>query len=360
MVYVILIKTKDFVDKFIKEEIKLFTKNKVKTIEKGLYEISFKDEKELFELVYSLVYYSRLIENILLKIGEFKSVEFLNSHLIDLDFLEKNLTFKVNSHFLKNIDHKLANKKIGSEILGATSNLLVELDNPDITFLPLFAKKINYLTIDLVGFNLTKRNYKLNSNLNSINSLVPNYVGYLLGLNKLDKYIVLDPIAELGDVIIEISQFFPRNPLNIQKRHDLVIKKIFNFIPKLVMSEKTKNKFVGIVQDNNTFKKFKENLIYSGQKIKLSQYDAEWLDVKYEDSQIDYIISNFTHTHNENDYNHFQKEFFYQAEFICKNKIGIITKKEINKEYLKKNKLKIKSFEEIFVGEQKYLIYIIK
>lgn len=356
----ILIKSKPFADKFIFYEIKKIIDKDLIVIEKGLYQLNVKSEKELFEIVYELIYYSRLIENILLKVCEFKSLELVHLDNNNLDFSNKNLTFKVDSVYLKNIDHLDANKKLGHIILEHASNLLVDLSDPQIIFLPISTTKINYLTVDLVGFRVTKRDYKLNNNTNSINSIVPNYLFYLLELDKCEKnYIIIDPNSDLGDVIIESSLFNPRSALNVKNRHDFAIKSLFSQIPKIPKNIEDKNKYIAVVQNNKTFKHLKENINYSGQKIKTSQYEQDWLDVKFHGGDIDYIVSNFSHYHNRDDFEHFQKEFFYQAEFICKKKIGIISKKEINLDFLKKYKLEVKYFEEIFIGEQKYFIYVI-
>lgn len=364
MEYIILIKTKTFVDKFIEKEIQSIVNLNVKTIQKGLYQISVKSQEDLFEFTYKFVYYSRLIENIVLKICEFKSLDLvnLNDNLNNnnFDFLKKKLRFKVDSKYLDKFDHLEANKMLGQKILECFKNFNVNLEDPQIIFLPISTEKTNFLTIDLVGFKLTKRDYKLNNNTSSINPIIPNYLFYILGLeNQKKEYTIIDSNSDLGDIIIEASLYHPRKALNVKNRYEIAVKNLFDFMPKMPKNIEDKNKYIAIVQNNKTFKHLKENINYSSQKIKISQFEQDWLDVKFHKGEVDFIVSNFSNYKDKEDFEHFQKEFFYQAEFICKKYIGIISKREINNQYLKKNKLDIKYFEQIFIGEQKFYIYVV-
>lgn len=211
----------------------------------------------------------------------------------------------------------------------------------------------NNKQINLTNFNLTKRSYKLNKDNSELNSIIINYVLKLLNIDKRTELSIIDPIANLGDIIIETSLFSPRKPLNVKHRHELPIYKEFkkSIMPK---NNQDKNKYIGVVKDNKEFKLIKENITYSGQKIKLSLFELDWLDVKFKKKSIDYVFSYFNKLNDE-----LQKEFFYQSEFISKKKICIISKEEINKNYIKKYKLKINHEETIEYGKNKYIIYII-
>ena len=365
MEFKIIIKSQEFVDKYLKQELMNITKLKVKKIDSCFYEINVNSILKLNEIVYNLYYYSRLIENIYLFINKSKNLEKLNCVKKDLNFINNKLNFKINfdNYLIKNNNLKYINylkDKLVLNIQNINLNLSENLDNFDFNFLVMKLKKEYYFVLDLIGFNLTSRDYKLNKINTELNPLIINFLFNLMQINNKNlNYSIIDPIANYGDLIIECSIFNLNIPIHIKKRHILPIKKIFNFIPKIPKFIKSKNKYIAIVQDNITFKKINENIIYSKQKIKLSQYEIDWLDIKFEESQIDYVISNFKMFDNQDLFEKFQQIFFYQCEFICKKKIGIITKNKINLEILKKNNLKINKFETIFLENNKYFIYVI-
>jgi len=361
--YKILIKTKDFANDYAKREIKEYFKGKINSISKGFFFINFNfgDEEKLFNFVYKLYFFSRVIENIYLEIINFRNEDFENLKKEDLSFISKSLSFEVDALKSYKFDHKKAEKKFGELILFFSYDLRVDLKNYDISFKLFTENLISYLAIDLIGFILTKRDYKLNFGSTSINSIVPNYCFYLLELDKAKvKYSLIDPCSGFGDVIIESVLFNPRTQNHFKKRFDLSIKKLFNFKIENYNIEKSKNNFYSIVQNNKIFKLQKENIAYSSTSIKLSQFEIDWLDVKFKEEQIDYLITHIPEIHDEKEREKFLKEFFYQIEFMIKKKYCVISKKEIDLIYFKKNKLKIKINEKIFIGNQKYIIYVFK
>ncbi len=224
----------------------------------------------------------------------------------------------------------------------------------------IYLKQDNNKTL-LFQTSLSQRDYKINQNPKTdISPLITNYLLLLLEIDKNKKpYSIINPLENLGETIIETAVFHPRQPLNIQKRLKQPYLKLLNTIPKIPKQEENKNKYIAIVQDNKTFKKLKENTNFHNLKIKMSQYEMDWLDVKYKKAEIDYAVTYIPETEKEQ-FEEMQNQFFYQTEFICKKKIGLITKKPINKKFLKKYKLKITHEETINYNNEKYYIYIIQ
>lgn len=355
----VLVKTKDFVDEFAQFEIEDYYQKKFKVLEKGFYELDFKEEKELFDFVYNMTYFSRVIENVYLKIDEFKIIEDLNK--LGLDFIKKDFTFEVDALNEYKLDHKKSEIKLGELILNSNKKLSVDLSKPDLSF-KLFSKNnTNYLALDLIGFNLSKRDYKINNNSKSINTLLVNYALYLLKLDEFeDKYSIIDPASHTGDIIIESASFNKRKPIHIKKRHELPIKKLFSILPKMQNKIEDKNKYLAVVQNNKIFKELKENLSASGNSnVKVSQYELDWLDVKFQEASCDFIISQIPTFQDEKEREYYLTQFFYQVEFIVNEAICVISKKEINKKYFKKQELEIEEEKEVFIGEQQYWIYVL-
>lgn len=217
--------------------------------------------------------------------------------------------------------------------------------------------------IDLFDFDLNKREYKINKETKGIilDPILVNYCLYLLEINNIvtQNWSIIDPISSLGDIIIESSIFNPRCALNVRKRLKLPLTKIFQEVPKIPSKVIDKNKYIGIVQDNTTFKKLKENISYLDTKIKMSQYELDWLDVKFKKEAINYVFSYFGEFDEKQEFLEFQKKYFYQAEFICSNKICIISLEEISENILKELGLKVEKKELVEIDKEKFFIYVI-
>jgi len=351
----IIIRTKDFMYNFAQKELESFDVNPI-YFDNEFLKVEINDVEKLKKLVSNIFYYSRSIKEVFLEISSFDKIENLDSKF-DLDFIKKEFSFEVDSHTK---DRDLEEREIGKIILNSNSNLRVDLKKPDLCFRVLEIDSKKYLGLDLIGFDLTKREYKININSNSINSIVCNYLFYLMELDKEKKPLsIIDPVCSLGDLIIESSFFNPKIPLNIKKKNIIVFSKVFSNISLPKIEDKSKLKLIGVVQNNKVFKQLKENITHSSQKIKTSQYELDFLDVKFHRGDNNYLICNLPMFKDAKENEEFLKEFFYQAEFIVKKKIGIISKKEINEKTFKKYKLWAKIKKQILVGEQKYFIYII-
>lgn len=300
----VYIKTHNAVLDLAKDEILEFTKQNSKKVSDEILEVKLLDDEQLFDFTYQLIYYSRAIENIYLKVDA--DCELMSMPKSDIKIKDKTIE-----------------------------------------------------VFDLIGFNLTNRDFRINTNIDSISSLIINCCFYMLGLEEEKTYSVVDPFANLGEVILEASVFNPRKPLNLKLRNELNISRAFKNrtqIPKPVID---KNKYVAIVQSDKEFSKLKENLNHSGQKIKISKFELDWLDVKFQEEQFDFVITSLPLFKDDTIKDEILDQFFYQAEFIAKNAICVISREKINKKYLKKYELEIEDSEEITLNEIKYYIYII-
>jgi len=284
--YKIILTTKYFLIDFAVIEVFNFSKKNPKKISNEILEINFEKEKELFDFILNIIYYSRAIQ------------------------------------FVKWV-------------------------------------KEDETQIDLVGFDLMKRDYliNINSDITPVSLII--YCLYLMELdNKKKEFSIIDPYANLGEIIIESALFKPRKPLNIKKRFEFNLINFFDFFIKLPQIKSNSSKFTAISLDNNKFKKIKENINFSSEKIKVSQFDFSWLDVKYKKNEFNFCITSFPLFSNELDFNEFCDKFFYMAEFISKEKICVISRQKIDLKFSRKYKLKLFIKKEIEIENKKYLIYI--
>jgi len=360
---------------------KLGKKSEYNKIENNLNIDSNYIEK-LSKILDTLVLKSRLIKRIGLLISKFENIEDIklkNNPLFEnINIKNKKLTFEVDifDHF---VYERFSSERIVGHLIEQFFNLKVNLENPDLTFF-LHSKKRNYLFLDLINRDLTKRDYKINVNSLTLNSLIPNFCFYLLELHKITKTTkidkidkrdnkeiklnILDPLANLGEIIIEASLFNPRKDMKHKDKHNFTYLKLlskFNLEKNKIENKvKDRNKYYAVVQNNKNFKKLKENLSYIGTKVNLSLYELDWLDVKFDERSIDYIITQLPFYKLEKKDLELQKLLFYQLDYILKNKACIITLGKIYENIINQYSLKIAKITEIRIGKQTYTIYLIK
>lgn len=302
----IYVKTQKWMYDYAADEVESLTEYDLKDLTDEIFEVKVKDDLEVFEFVFKLAYYSRTIEHIYLK------VEPQNNYLA-----------------MPKLNMKLKDKNIE--------------------------------VFDLVGFNLFNREFRLNTNADSINSSVINYCFHLMELDlEEDKFSVIDPLANYGEVIIEASLLTPRKPLNVKSRNEINIYKALKERSQIPTSDEDRNKYVGIVQNDTEFSKLKENINHSSQKIKTSKFELEWLDSKFKGEEFDYVVTSFPLFKDEKYKAEFIDQFFYQAAFIFKKLIGVISREKIDEKLIKKHKLDISDYEEIVYGEVTYYVYVLE
>lgn len=302
--YKIILKSFNFLEDFAKTEIENITQKKVIAHDNESYEIQAEDKKELIQLTYNLVYYSRCFDGIYLQTDE------------TFNTLEK-----------------------------------VEIDIKD--------KPIE--VYDLVGDILMERNYKINEDDNYLSHFLVNYCLFKLNLNQEEKlFSVIDPMAELGDVLIETALFHPRKPLYVRQKNSLPIYTEFKIMPPMPKIVKDKNKYVGLVLEDDQFKKFRENINEAGLKIRVSKFEMDWMDVKFHKNDFDYAITFLPDFEDKEESDEFLKEFIYQTEFVCKKKICLISFEEIDLKYATKYKLELTEQTKVEVDEEEFFCYFFK
>ena len=164
----------------------------------------------------------------------------------------------------------------------------------------------------------------------------------------------------MGDFIIEINNFNPREKNFFYQ--NITMNKIFNFDDYDIKKIKIKNKIIGIVDDNLYYKKLNENIKLSKQKIKISQFDFDFLDVKFIKGDFDFCITQIKEFKNKNDEKNYFEKLFYQLEFIIKKKFCFVSRYEFNLEkyFLKYKTVKFDKKIKIKILEQNYFIFIFK
>lgn len=353
MKYTLLLTTQYFMDEFSQKELSSFNIN-FDVLDEGFYSIECNSTKEFLDKVLHLLHYSRTLENMYLKVGESDSK-------LKKIFFEKGI---FEDSKISKFGVKIVDEDINQKTLSLFSNRLRKeydlVEGDDISFEVFDEEEDGYIIVlNLLGFDLTKRSYKLREFEDSLSPIVSSYAMFLLGLDKEEKLSILDPYAQLGDLSIESSLFQPRVPLFVKEKRQTTLAKLFTLplgVPKKISDS---NKLMSVIEGDETFKFFKENLSYAGTKIKVSQFDFDWLDVKYHRGDFDYILTQFPYFDSVDEQREFEEPFFYQGEFVAKKAICVITESEIIQEILDKHNLVVKEKRELDMDGEEYLVYVI-
>ncbi len=249
----------------------------------------------------------------------------------------------------------------------------VQLKNPQLPFYIYITEKIVYYGIDLTGINLAKRPYKLLTKSSSINGVLAYSLARLTGVEKNSRF--LDPFCGSGTIPIEVAiyqqgkspflfknsfsafqlpltkELFKQTAEEIKQQPVEKTKNVygFDFMLKIAMSAKKNAKIAGILEAT-TF----------------SKVEVDWLDNKFEEGEIDYIVTNppkeSAKKNNLNDMKKIYEELFYQGKYVLskKGKLGILTNKtQLLDELAKKYRFEKEEEHKVFSGEQEYyyLIY---
>ncbi len=332
--------------------------------------------------VIGLSYTARVIESVLIKICEFRFTNLQNllleaSKYSYHEFLKKGKTIALSaerdgSHDFNSGD---AEKELAGVILESIKKNKgwrpkVDLKYPDFTFKIIIKDNNCIVGVDASGFDLNKRGYKI---FHSTQPLRPSVANAMIELNGWSwNNIFLDPSCGDGVLAIEAAlkvlqipsgqarrTRFAFNNWGLFKKEE--IKREFDKYDLMKKDLKLKirgmDKFMQNVEGGN------RNARIAGvaRLISFSRCDLEWIDEKYDEKSVDSIIVFPPSKRVGRDVvNRFYKDLFFQAGYLLKGRMTILTDRmdailELAKDY----KLKVKKRISIdYMGEGNELVNI--
>lgn len=348
----------DISSKEIKELIKSETETKESCI--------IFNAKKLEDLAF-LCYKSQSINRILLLLDQFKikKIEDLKRiSKIDLSKWLKNRTFAARCEIIENKDlsSQEVEKKAGDHI-----EAKVDLNNPDLTVFVYIQKDNCYVGIDLSN-DLSKRDYKIFATPISLKGTIA-YSLLKIGEYSKDK-LLLDPFCGSGEIMIEAALYSTNFSVNFYNKKKFPFLRLTEFekfdfesVDKKAKQEKTK---INAFDSQQRYVKSSEkNAKIAGiqKNINFSRTDTADLELKFKEKEVDLIISNPPRASSHVKPEVIQKiyhEFFYQAEYILKDK-GKIVIASTNTDLLKKeaDSSKFRIIEEREIKHGKAILKII-
>jgi len=326
------------------------------------------DEQGLAKLCYK----AQSLVKLITEIGNFTA----DRNLEKTDENIKKCINKTDFGFLKGETFKVKCKRIGShdfsgqDIAPNTGEFIlkkvsakVSMTEPKYIIYVYIHETFGYIGIDYSGFDNSKRDYKVFTHSNTLNSSIAFSIFRIAGK---EKGLVIDPFCGSGVIPIEAALY------SIQKSPHFFIKNKFSFTrflnidPEKFDKEKKPKLNVGCSDHVLSFiKSTRNNAKLAGVSdiLRPSKIDIEWLDTKFEKNSIDAIVTHppsQSRQHSKNEIEKLYKEFFHQAEYVLK-KDGVIVLCMNNEGPLKKciENFKIKKKISVWQHKQELFVFII-
>ncbi|MBN1175551.1 RNA methyltransferase [Candidatus Woesearchaeota archaeon] len=207
----------------------------------------------------------------------------------------------------------------------------VKLKNPDLPILAIITDSELVISLDVIGFSLSKRPYKIALHSGSINGVIAYTIARLSGMTK--DSLIVDPFCGGGTIPIEVATYkeetssFPYENKFTGFRIP-ILKSSFEEVSKQIL-DKELSKEISVFGFDNMLKVIKgaqKNAKLSGvfTSITLSKVDIDWVDSKFEQGEVDLIITNPPQISNRNgnqkQITKVYDDLFYQGKYLLSKK----------------------------------------
>ena len=324
--------------------------------------------------VVKYTYLTQSAKKVLMLLSKFKFED-------DNDLLSKirSLDFSmIDGSFVVRCNKRSLEKPIGSEIHRQLENPKVDVSSPDYPIYIDICGNKALVGIELSSLDLSKRTYKIFSHPSSIKGTLGYYLMKISGYDG--KGTFLDPCAGSGTICIEAGYFTTKFSPRFFDKSNLFSSKVFEEIDKEQILCKIDDAFASKKNQANLKKidiraydidlqavnATKKNLKIGGIEkfVSVAKGDIDWLETKFEENSVDYIVSNppaYTKTNTKKADKFFDK-FFYQTEYILskKGKIVLLLNSERPLDLAKKYKLTATLERKFELGDSMRYIYSFK
>ncbi len=352
------------------------------TTKKGQEKDSWLEFDTTYDQIAKLTYRSQSAEFLGILLQEANNIDELTA-AIDLTVFDKVKTFRVNAYkFDPEKKHpdtiqttvdiaQQIGERISHEAKKQKLDWSVKMEGADIEFCVVLRSNKVLLGVDLVGFELTKRPYKIFAHPSSVNGMVGYLAARLTGVKK--DSTILDPFCDCATIPIELALWqnnsspflFERKFIGLQNPHS---KKAFEKAEKAIKEQPIKEKDIFAFEPQlRVMLQAKKNIKLANVSVQCSKVNVDWLDTKFEEDDVDYIVSkppqiskrNTAKKQIEKTYD----EFFYQARFVLKKqgRIGLIMHQVDHiLPFAQKHQFQKEQVLSIYGGKQEFKLLILK
>ncbi|HLC47152.1 MAG TPA: THUMP domain-containing protein [Candidatus Nanoarchaeia archaeon] len=255
------------------------------------------------------------------------------------DYISKDVLFSVEcerwgTHEFSSADIEHESARI---ITGLTGGKFSR-DNTNITVIILISDSQCCVGIDLAGYDIGKRQYRLFITANEIRATIAYSMLRIAGFSK--KSSLLDPFSTSGTITIEAALHASELPVQHYSKHLLKFQRLAQYSKEMKeevfdLPDKeakanialSKGKILNVSDQFGYVSSAQKNSKIAGVKemISFSRIDSDWLDIKIEKSGIDMIVTNLPKISDKNGaaLKKILATFFDQAGFVLSKK-GVI------------------------------------
>lgn len=316
----------------------------------GIIEFDTKEKDLIYLCAHGQSFKSVLVE--LDKNSNLDKIKF--SRIVWKDFFWKEASFKIEVEGVKGNEKRIEiSKKVGKEIFDQTKELNLKLDykKPEILVKVYFDGKEYFIGIDLCGFDLTKRHYRVFVNSASLKGDLAYYLLRKSGFVKGEKVLIC--FVKDGVLAIE-SALFNSNG---------IVNKIDSKLPilrEIELSQKkkeTKTKVYSFDESSMNIRSAKKNSKIAGtdEFLELNKFDLDEIDVKFSENEIDRLIFHITRKDEDK-----LNEIYYQANYVLKKKGTLLLFGRKNWEVSISDKFKLISEEKIERGDSCLKVWLLE
>ena len=262
--------------------------------------IKVENPLKLCELCYTGQSFSRVM--ILLDTLEFADSEEIAAAVKNIDFsdfITENTLVEVKC--VRHGEHEFTSVDI-ENMVGKILEGEFERSNPEVSVLIIINNSSCYIGIDLAGFDLSKRQYRMFMTAHELRANIAYALVRLAGYEKIK--VLLDPFTRSGTLAIEAALHISCLPVNyyIKDKLAFVHFDMFkgvdfdSFFRSIDTRADTTGKGVSITASDSQL-----GYVSSGQKnakiagvknlIEFRRADVEWLDIKFKEESIDCVAS---------------------------------------------------------------------
>ncbi|MBR9703269.1 hypothetical protein GOV10_04485 [Candidatus Woesearchaeota archaeon] len=315
------------------------------------------------EQVAKALWHGQTILDLLLIVGEGKANSKFDFEQTEIkELLTKNKTFAVRSASPDEIDHQETNAEWGEQ-LDKLLEQKVDLEKPDLTFVPYIEDKKTILGISLAGKDLRKREYKVFTSNKSLRSTTAASCLRLAGYTGKEN--ILLPYENDGTLAIEAALIATQTSPH-KYQGGLAAQKYWPEDFKTITKEKEKDDVqIDVVAPTVQFlKAIQKNAKIAGvhKQLKVTKAELDWLDTKYDEHSKELVIAALPCSGKKRPVKEIQKiidEFAYQVKYVLKE-CGIVAAITLKAEEITPSMLNrgytVKATHEIMMGEQKMFL----
>ncbi|MBI5389632.1 hypothetical protein HZB01_04620 [Candidatus Woesearchaeota archaeon] len=333
------------------------------TSKEGAVLFSVKKEEDLVLFAYR----AQSIVRVLLLLQELKVEKLDDFNALSIKKLPANAkTFAVRciregEHTFTTLD---VEKKVG-ELIHNAIGMPADLKQADLNFLVYLAGQDAFMGIDMVNYDLSKREYRIFNPAHAIKSTIAYAMLRMAGIQK--KETILDPFCSAGIIPIEAALFFAnKSPHFYRKASFKTIPGICTEDVLVPLDKKTGETETTIHTVHPSFHAIagaKKNAKIAGveKNLQFSRTELDWLDTKFKEGEIKHAVTIMPSGKQEApDAKKTYKDFFYQMEYIVDKKGVVViaaTQPELIEEW--KCSFVIKEKRTIMQGMMPLQIYVL-